>query len=186
MALDRSAVDSVLTTIMSVVPPATVRLAGSASSVVRGVNMPAADIDILFADRTGVDTWVESLGERHVVETVPQWLPDARQYFARLDIGGAVVELSTVEIPTEHDTYECFGPGPWRHFDHVECSGGSVPAVATELRLITEVTRGRDDRLLPIIEFLRGTGCDMDLIRRGLNNNGTPGDTVQRVLAQLE
>jgi hypothetical protein len=171
---------------MSVVPPATIRLAGSASSVLRGVDIPAADIDILFADRTGVDAWVDSLGVRCVIETSPRWLPDARQYFARLDIAGVVVELSTVEIHTEHDTHEGFGPGPWRHFDNVEYSGGSVPAVATELRLITEITRGRDDRLLPIIEFLRRSTCDLDLVRRGLNNNGTPTNTVQRVLAQLE
>ena len=171
---------------MPLVPRATIRLAGSASSVLRGVNIPAADIDILFADRSGVDAWVASLGERYVIETAPRWLPEARQYFAGLDLAGAMVELSTVEIPTECDTHECFGPGPWRHFDHVEYSGGSLPAVATELRLITEVTRRRDDRLLPIIEFLRATTCDLDLIRRGLNNNGTPTGTVERVLSQLE
>ena len=98
------------------------------------------------------------------VETAPVWMPDASQYFARLHAQGIPVELSTVEVETDRDTMECFGTGPWEHFDLIACGTGTVPAVASELRLLTEVARGRTDRSQPIAEHLRVMGCDRALL----------------------
>ena len=146
MPSDRVGVDRVLTAVLGQVPPAEFRLVGTASSVLRGIALPAADIDILFRDRAGVDAWFDALSIDFDVETAPVWMPDASQYFAQLHAQGIPVELSTVEIETDRDTMECFGTGPWEHFDLIACGTGTVPAVASELRLLTEVARGRTDR----------------------------------------
>ena len=69
------------------------------------------------------------------------WIDDSQQYFARISGGGVSVELSTVELRTNEDTMECFGEGPWRYFDLLPCGAFVVAAVASELRLITEVSR---------------------------------------------
>jgi hypothetical protein len=112
-------------------------------------------------------------------------MPDARQYFARVVAVGVAIELSTVEIAADADTMECFGIGPWLHYDLVSCAGHDVPAVATELRLITEVTRGREDRYRPIIEYLGRNACNAELVRRGLANAGVTPDVVDRILAEI-
>ena len=62
-------------------------------------------------------------------------MADSQQYFARVHSGDVVIELSTVEIESDSDTIECFGEGPWRHFDLVDVGARTMPAVATELRL---------------------------------------------------
>jgi hypothetical protein len=158
---------------------------GTASSVLRGIEIPAGDIDILFRDRAGVDAWFEALSVDLDVETAPVWMADARQYFARVDAHGVGVELSTVELETDSDTEECYGSGPWQHFDVVAWGDGSVSAGATELRLITEVARAREGRYRPIIELLRAEGCDVDLIRRGHEYRGVSLEVLHRVLAEL-
>jgi hypothetical protein len=119
------------------------------------------------------------------VETPPGWIADAQQYFARVRADGVAVELSTVEIESESDTMECVGVGPWLHFDVVNCGAGRISAVATELRLITEVIRSREDRYRPIVGYLRRHGCDIGLIRRGLADLGAKQDRVDRILAEL-
>lgn len=169
---------------LPVVPDAEVRLVGTASSVLRGIEVSAADIDILFRERHGVDEWFNALDANQAVQS-PRWLPDAEQYLARLEINGVSVELSTVEIEADHDTAECFGLGPWHHFDLVRCSGGSIPAVATELRLLTEFARRREDRYRPIMAFLRETGCDLELITRGLERLQVGAEATSAVIANL-
>ena len=81
-------------------------------------------------------------------------MPEANQYFARVFLERVALELSTVEVATDDDTIECIGPGPWVHFDPGPC-GTLVPAVSTELRLLSELARGREDRYRPIIRFLQ-------------------------------
>src|SRR5205809_763579 len=117
--------------------------------------MPASDVDVLFRDREAVDARVAALSGAVTVQNAPVWLGDAQQYFARLSVEGVTVELSTVEIDADSDTAESVGSGPWVHFDVVPCGVYAVPAVALELRLVTEMTRQRPDplraarRLLP-------------------------------------
>jgi hypothetical protein len=185
MGLTRAQVEDVLSELLAVVPVAEYRLVGTASSVLRGIDLPATDVDILFRDRSNVDQWFEALSARNPVETAPEWIPDAKQYFARLVADGVTVELSTVEWGTSTDTTECIGPGPWRYFDELDIRGGTVATVANELRLITEVARSRPDRSDPIVRFLRANGCDVALVRRGLTNVGVELDTITRVVDEL-
>jgi hypothetical protein len=186
VSLDRVSVERVLGPLLARVPMREMRLVGTASSVLRGIDVPAGDVDVLFRDRDGVDAWFSCLSGDVDVGTAPIWLPEACQYFARLVVDGVTIELSTVEIETDNDTTECFGTGPWQHFDVVPCAGESVPAVATELRLITEVARGRSGCYRrPLIDFLCADGCDRGLIRRGLSNIGASPEAISRIIDQL-
>jgi len=185
MALEHADVETALTSLLPEVPHAEVRLVGTASSVLRGIPLTANDVDILFRQRSDVHAWFDALSGVVEVDTAPVWLADACQYFARVSAHGVVVELSTVEIESEYDTVECLGEGPWRHFDVLDRRRWSIPAVATELRLITEVSRGRADRYRPMIDHLRVAGCDLALLRRGLQNAGIASDEAEALLSAL-
>jgi hypothetical protein len=185
MVVDRVGVERALRQVLPLVPKAETRLVGTASSVLRGIDLRAADIDILFRTRAGVDAWFEVLSADRAVETAPSWMADARQYFARVYVDEVAVELSTVEIDTDSDTAECIGTGPWRHFDLLSWGDGILPAVASELRLITEVGRGREDRYRPIQEFLRTGDCDLALITRGLAQLGISQSCIDQMVERL-
>jgi hypothetical protein len=185
VTLSRAQVEGSLASILMRVPEAEVRLVGTASSVLRGIDLPANDIDIVFNRRAGVDSWFGVLSGYLDADRAPAWIADSQQYFARMHDGDVTIELSTVEIETDADTMECFGEGPWRYFDFVPCGSRTVPAVATELRLITEVSRGRTDRYRPIVDYLRGVGCDVGLIRRGLAHAGVAQDATAQIIAEL-
>jgi hypothetical protein len=183
--LVRAEVEVSIESILTKVPDAEVRLVGTASSVLRGIELPANDVDILFRDRADVDSWFGALAAHFDADAPPTWIDDSQQYFARLHDGELTVELSTVEFESDGDTTECAGEGPWRHFDLVACGSLTMPAVATELRLITEVIRGRADRSVPILEHLRRVGCDLELIRRGLRDADVTPDVIARLTAEL-
>jgi hypothetical protein len=185
VALDRVRVEHALAPILERAPEVEVRLVGTASSLLRGIDMPASDIDILFRDRAGVDAWFTILSADLDVEGAPEWIADAGQYFTRLRANDVVIELSTVETESDIDELECVGAGPWRYFDLVACGARIVPTVATELRLITEFTRGREDRYRPIVDHLRAAGCYRALVRRGLANVGVTQTDIDEVLADL-
>jgi hypothetical protein len=167
------------------VPEAEFRLVGTASCVLRGIEMAASDVDVLFRERDAVDAWASSLLDVAEVTAGPLWLEEGRQHFARLDLGGVTVELSTVEIEVARDTGECVGAGPWVHFDHVPCGGYSVPTVALELRLITEVTRQRRDRWEPILAYLRSHPCDVALVERGLHASSVAPEDIAHLIGSL-
>lgn len=185
MTLSRVEFERSLASILTRVPEAELRLVGTASSVLRGIELPANDLDVLFRDRGVVDSWFSVLSDHLDVDTAPAWIADAQQYFARLHDGDVMIELSTVEIESDLDTFECFGEGPWRYFDLVPCGDRMVPAVATELRLITEISRGRHDRSGPIIDYLRVVGCDIALIRRGLAHAGVTPAAAAQIIDEL-
>lgn len=90
------------------------RLVGTAAALAQGVRLTTSDVDILLARRDDVDTFAAAL-VGFPCRASPTWLAEARQYFARFDVDGVGVELSTVEQPVHTDTSECAGPGPWRH-----------------------------------------------------------------------
>jgi len=175
----------VLEQILERVPDDPFRLVGTASCVLRGIVVPATDVDVLFRSRDTIDGWVASLSSVGEVDDGPAWLADANQYFARLTIEDVAVELSTVEIDADTDTAECIGSGPWAHFDLVPCGAGTVPAVALELRLVTEVARRRPDRWQPIVDHLRTHPCDLSLVERGLAAYATPPDEIAALLEAL-
>jgi hypothetical protein len=185
VTLRRAHVEGSLAAILMMVPKAEVRIVGTASSAMRGIDLLVNDVDILFRDRSGVDAWFGVLSAHLEVGSAPAWIADSQQYFCRMHDGDVTIELSTVEIESDTDTTECFGEGPWRYFDLVACGSRTVPAVATELRLITEVSRGRTDRYHPIVDHLREVGCDVGLIRRGLAHAGVTPDATAQMIADL-
>jgi hypothetical protein len=115
----------------------------------------------------------------------PAWLAETRQYYANYIVNGVEVGLSTVEIESGADTIETFGRGPWEHFAWLTCGPYRVPTVALELRLITELYRGRPDRSEPILQYMQAHCCDMALIRRGLEALGFSPDVQVGIIDRL-
>jgi len=141
--------------------------------LLHGVELPAADVDILVKEREGVEAIDTALLPFRCL-SASAWLPETRQYYGNYEVGGVEVWISTVEIQSEADTIETFGRGPWEHFTLLPCGPHTVPTAALELRLITELFRDRPDRYRPIIRHLQASGCDIDLIRRGMGAVGLP------------
>lgn len=186
--LDRPRLLQILNTLLDHAMPACAhvdyRLVGSAAALLAGVELPVGDVDLLVRRREDVDTFYAALAPFECL-VAPTWLPQARQYYGARKVDGVEVEISTVEIETEVDAVETFGRGPWEHFVSIPCGPYTVSAVALELRLITELFRDRPDRYRPIIRTIREKGCDVDLVRRGLDAAGLPPAVRERVLAQL-
>src|SRR4051812_7271753 len=185
MGLSGADVRLVLSRVLALAPSGEFRLVGGAASALRGVELSAGDIDVLFRERDGVDRWCAALSTEHKVVESPRWIEESCQYFASVRVGGERVELSTVELHTDLDTMECFGSGPWTHFDEVTCGEIAVPLVAEELRLVTEVARGREARWLAIARFLADRGGDVDLVERGLTGHGIHPDRVAEIVEVL-
>lgn len=160
MTLDR--LRGVLTTVLDRVaadgPVPEFRLVGTAAALLQGVPLAAGDVDVLLAERAAVDRFAAGA----------EWLPEARQYFARIDVAGVDVEFSTVEWPVADDVHECAGPGPWRHHALIPVGGHLVPAVRLELRLVTELVRNRPDRYRPLLAHLRRHGADAALLEAAM------------------
>jgi hypothetical protein len=160
------------------------RLVGTGAALLHGVSLPAADIDILVRERGSVDAFNAALSSFRCLEA-PAWLADTQQYYGNYEVNGVEVGISTVEVESEADTIETFGRGPWEHFTLLRCGRYSVPTVALELRLITELFRNRPDRFQPLIGFMQARGCDPDFIRRGLAAAGLPPAMQDDVVSQL-
>lgn len=135
-----------------------VRVVGTASSVLNGIDLPAGDVDILARDRPTVDTLARAAEDAgFVIEMAPAWLPPV-QYFSRCYSGKVRVEFSTIEVEGRPE------PLCWRHFTVVDLDGVSVRMEPSELRLATEVARNRPDRWIPIARHLARNGYDEDLL----------------------
>jgi hypothetical protein len=146
-----------------------VRLVGTASSLLRGIELPAGDVDILAKDRAVVDQLAHEADDAGGMRAAgPRWIdtPFGGQYIADYDVGGVLVEFSTVELSVPDPSYvaECAGDAPWLHFDTIDVEGYAVLVVASELRLLSDVIRGRADRWLPIAWFLSEHGYDERLL----------------------
>lgn len=145
-----------------------VRIVGTASSVLRGIEVPAGDVDILASERFVVDELATAAmdAEGRCLSS-PAWVenPEFGQYFASFDVSGVRIEFSTVESKsTRPEMGECAGDGPWQHFDVLELEGHRVPVVASELRLLSEISRFRPDRWEPIASHLSRNGYDEELL----------------------
>lgn len=92
-----------------------------------------------------------------------------RQYFTHFEVNGVGVGSSTVEIPTDADTFECIGRGPWEHYVDVRIGKHVVPVVRLELRLVSELVRNRPDRYTPLIEYMRSQGADLQLVQKAMD-----------------
>lgn len=161
------------------------RLVGTGAALLQGVQLPAGDIDILVKEREDVDAFGLALSPFKCLFP-PTWLPEDSQYYANYEVNGVEVGISTVEVETDSDAIETFGRGPWEHFSLIPCGPYVVPTVALELRLSTELFRERPDRYNPIIQYMQVNGCDIDLIRRGMDAARLPQALRDHVLSQLE
>ena len=187
-SLDEARVRETLITVLDYAMPDCARfeyrLLGTGAVLLHGVELPAADVDILVRQREAVDAFGGALSAFRCIFT-PAWLPHSRQYYGNYDVNGVEVGFSTVESESDSDTIEASGRGPWEHFISIRCGPYDVPTVALELRLITELFRGRPDRHQPIIRHMQLNGCDLDIIRRGMAM-GLEQAVQERVLGQLE
>ena len=185
---DRAELQKVLSLVLDRLDPQApdfeYRLVGTGAALAQGVQLRAEDIDILAARRTGVDRFAAALSGFPCLEP-PAWLPDARQYFTRFQVTGIEVEASTVEVPTDTDTFECIGRGPWQHYVDIGFGNHTVPAVVLELRLVSELVRDRPDRYMALIEHIRSHSADLQLIQRAMSDRGVDPQLQQRILDQL-
>jgi hypothetical protein len=183
----RRTLTGVLDCVLPAAPGAAYRLVGTGSSLLRSIRLPARDIDVLLQERRDVDAFGRALATLPGVRCLvpPAWLPGSRQYYATYGVGGVEVGLSTVEGETDSDGIECVGRGPWEHFQLLACGPHRVPAVASELRLVSELTRDRPDRYAPILEHLRAQGCDVALVQRGMAARRVPAARQREVLDRL-
>ena len=139
------------------------RIVGTAAALIHGVRLPAGDIDVLLKERADVDAFSAALSTWSCLSPA-KYLECSRQYFASYDVNGVEVQFSAVEVCNESDTGECTGLGPWTHYSLLTCGSRQVPVVSLELRLLTELARGRADRYVPIWEFIQPRGYDLSLI----------------------
>ncbi len=159
-----------------------VRVVGTASSSLRGIMLPVADIDILGRDRATVDELVAASASppARLIET-----PFGRQYLAEHRLGGVPVQFSTVESDANRRPRlaECVGETPWRYFSVVDVDGHPVPVVASELGLASDLMRGREDRWRPIAAHLVATGVDLELLNQAVRGFPQPMlDELQQAL----
>ncbi len=187
--LDPAKLQTVLSLVLDCVDPDAVgleyRLVGTAAAVIQGVQLPAGDVDILVAQRGDVERFAAALRGWPCLAP-PAWLAEARQYFTRFDVDGVDVEISTVEWPARTDTFECVGCGPWRHHARVQLGRHVVPAVSLELRLASELARGRPDRYAPLIEHMQLHGADLHLVLEAMRDRGVDAALHERVARHLQ
>jgi hypothetical protein len=160
------------------------RLVGTAAALLQGVQLPARDVDILVKERPAVDAIGAALAAFRCLEP-PSYLTEARQYYGNYEVNGVEVGISTVEWETTSDGIECLGRGPWEHYCRVPCGPYTVPAVALELRLVSELGRERPGYYLPLIQHMRAHGCDVELVRRGLAARGFDLEQQEEIIRQL-
>jgi hypothetical protein len=161
------------------------RLVGTGSALLQGVSLPTGDIDILVKERESVDAFGAALASFEC-RFSPAWMPEARQYYADYEVNGVGVGISTVEVETDSDGLECVGRGPWEHYVSIPCGPYTIPAVALELRLVSELLRDRPDRYTPLIQHMRVHGCDIELVRRGMEARNLAQALQEKVLGQLK
>jgi hypothetical protein len=182
---DRPELLKILTRLLDLLKPDfDYRLVGTGAALAQGVNLPTGDIDILVARREDVDRFATAL-RGHPCLDPPQWLPPARQYFTHHTIDGIKVGASTVEVPTQSEAIECIGRAPWQHYVNVEAGNHTVPAVALELRLVSELIRDRPDRYTPLIDHMRTHGADLKLVQQSMKDRNLDPTRQREILKKL-
>jgi hypothetical protein len=161
------------------------RLVGTGAALLQGVRLEAGDIDILVPRRVDVDVAAAAMSP-FACRAAPAWLADARQYFANYTVRDVDVGFSTVEWPTDVETMECSGDGPWRHYVSIACGHHRVPAVCLELRLVSELVRDRPERAAALITHLKTRGADLDLLQRSMIDRAVAPDQQRRILDKLQ
>ncbi|GAA3429727.1 hypothetical protein GCM10018953_69110 [Streptosporangium nondiastaticum] len=176
--------DTALTALRAVDADFDYRVGGTGAALLQGVRLPAGDIDLLVARREDVDTFATALSSFPCLHPAA-WLPADSQYFARYEIDGVKMEISTVERQVDSDGLECAGPGPWRHCVMVTCGSHRVPVVRLELRLATELLRDRPDRYEPLLDHMGAHGFDPGLLRTAMDAHRLPVERRRLVRDRL-
>lgn len=88
-------------------------------------------------------------------------------------------------------SYRCLFAPAWmpedrQYYALVSCGPYTIPAVALELRLVSELLRDRPDRSTPLIQHMGVNGCDTELVRRGMEARSLPQALQEHVLGQLK
>ncbi|GAA3475145.1 hypothetical protein [Nonomuraea roseola] len=179
-----SALETTLTALRAVGADLTYRVGGTSAALLQGVRLPAGDVDLLAARREDVDTVAAALSSFPCLYAA-SWLPETSQYFARYEVNGVVVEISTVEQEVDSDGMECVGRGPWQHYVLITCGSYRVPVVRLELRLATELLRDRPDRYEPLLDHMAAQGFDADLLDRAMTARGLPVERQRLVHERL-
>jgi hypothetical protein len=177
-------VDAVLDHVEHIVIPDDFRLIGTAAASLRGVDASAGDIDFLARKRHVVDDFAWGL-QRYPCLYPPSIEDGSNQFFTRFLVNGVSVEVSTVEVDDAPDGIESYGDGPWRHYSLVSCGDREVPVVALELRLATEMKRGRRDRYEPLLAWMQEHEIDRELLEMALRARGMPEEKVHEFLQTL-
>ncbi|GEO81676.1 hypothetical protein [Pararhodospirillum oryzae] len=160
------------------------RLIGTAAALLRGVPLVPGDVDFLAGARGDVDTFARALGAYRCL-TPPTWMPSAWQYYAAFEVDGLKIEASTVERPSDSPFLETLGRGPWEHFSTIAAGDTRVAVVALELRLATELRRGRKEHADLLIHWMRDQGCDPRLLENALHAQGIDEHTRSSVLSAV-
>jgi len=188
MPLNQSHLQNTLITVFDQIMPAFAqveyRLVGTGAALLHGVPLPARDIDLLVKEREAVDLFSQAMASFKCF-LPPTLLPENKQYHSSFEVNGVEIGTSTVEWETASDGIECFGPGPWKHFVLLPCGNYLIPTVALELRLVSELFRGRPDRYNPLIKHMQLKGCDLDLLCRGMKARRLLKVIQEDVLNQL-
>ncbi|MFC7720261.1 hypothetical protein [Nonomuraea recticatena] len=179
-----SALETTLTALRAVGADLPYRVGGTSAALLQGVRLPAGDVDLLAARREDVDTVAAALSSFPCLYAA-SWLPETSQYFARYEVNGVVVEISTVEQEADSDGMECVGRGPWQHYVLITCGPYRVPVVRLELRLATELLRDRPDRYEPLLDHMAAQGFDADLLDRAMAARGLSAERQRLVHDRL-
>ncbi|MBT2235799.1 hypothetical protein [Nonomuraea sp. NEAU-A123] len=166
-----SALEATLTALRAVGADPMYRVGGTGAALLQGVHLPVGDVDLLVARREDVDTFAAALSSFPCLYAA-SWFPESSQYFARYEVNGVHLEISTVEQETDSDGMECIGRGPWQHYVLITCGSYRVPVVRLELRLATELLRDRPDRYEPLLDHMAMQGFDADLLDRAMAARG--------------
>jgi hypothetical protein len=181
---DRAELLKTLSYLLDRLDPFDYRLVGTGAALAQGVDLPTGDIDVLVKSREVVDAFAAALAGHPCLDP-PKWLPPAQQYFTHYTVDDIKVGASTVEVITESEAVECIGRGPWQHYVDVEAGKHTVPAVALELRLVSELIRNRPDRYTPLIDHLRANGADLELVRRSMKDRNLNPARQREILGRL-
>jgi hypothetical protein len=166
-----SALEATLTALRAVGADPMYRVGGTGAALLQGVHLPVGDVDLLVARREDVDTFAAALSSFPCLYAA-SWFPESSQYFARYEVNGVQLEISTVEQETDSDGMECIGRGPWQHYVLITCGSHRIPVVRLELRLATELLRDRSDRYEPLLDHMAMQGFDADLLDRAMAARG--------------
>jgi hypothetical protein len=96
------------------------RLLGTAAALLHGVRLPANDIDLIVRHRADVDAFGAVLAPFQCL-VAPNWLRMRSSTMETTTSRELKLASATVEVDSDRDTIETYGPGPWQHYTNLSC-----------------------------------------------------------------